>query len=42
MFHILSYFCRDEYRVFMELFNMAAFLIPYEYKPKEEPPFKES
>ncbi|XP_048773740.2 tryptophan 2,3-dioxygenase-like [Ostrea edulis] len=30
----------DDYRVFIELFHMAAFLIPYEYKPSEKPPFK--
>ncbi|XP_061193093.1 tryptophan 2,3-dioxygenase-like [Saccostrea echinata] len=30
----------DDYRVFIELFHMSAFLIPYEYKPKGETLYK--
>ncbi|XP_061193092.1 tryptophan 2,3-dioxygenase-like [Saccostrea echinata] len=32
----------DAYRVFIELFNMAAFLIPYEYKPRGKTLYKQN
>lgn len=34
-FYLLIF--RDKYRVFMELFNMGAYLIPEEYKKGKKP-----